>query len=172
MRHIFIFLIGTMLTSCTTRGDRADSSASNEDCFPNIDTTTIHESQGCAGGFLYKHLGNRRYLLIDIDRERVKLKASCSTYQLENGHGEITVRLEIFNSDSLYATNYCTDLIFVNINSERRTYVGKEGLVTYSVTDGVNVKVEGLTLTDTLTNESLFIDREILFNVDVSNYPG
>ena len=178
MRLLTIIFVLTILTACSSKQTEKDTyqqtiekNTEPDDCFANTDTTFAKDCRGCAGGFVYKSLGNNKYLVVQIDREQVELTSTCITYDLQKDKNKIRVWVEYFDTDSTYATNYCTDVVMVNLPKPKKYYADK-GLITCSETNGVNVQLDGLMLRDTLTNKTMKIDQEILYNVDISDWPG
>ncbi len=178
MRTLIIILTILLLTSCSQKQNRTDKTIGLDqtsiilnDCFEGIDTTKTGDSKGCSGCFIYKTIDEKKYLVVQINTEKVELTSTCMTFDLQKDKDKVSVWVDYFDTDSSYATNYCTDMIFVNL-AKPKTYFADKGTVTCSLTKGLNVKVVSLTLTDKKTKERMTIDFELFYNVDVSERPG
>jgi hypothetical protein len=173
MRKLF-YLLGVLviLFRCNFQKSEAPKETlETQSCFSAIDTTYKSQCGGCAGGFVYKNIGQRKYLIVSIDGDSVEMSTTCLTHALGAGKTGINAWVEIFEGDSVYATNYCTDLFIVNL-AKPRTYTAIGGRIIYSMDSLLNVRVEDLILVNTLKADTINVKSEIFYQVDVSDYPG
>jgi hypothetical protein len=173
MRTILVIL-GTLLilSNCDSQKNKTiEVKTKDQRCFFPSDTVTTSHCSGCGGGFVFKNIGERKYLVVSIDEDKVQFSTTCSAYDLSRQDSSIYVWVDIFKGDSAYATNYCTDLIIVNM-AKPTTYTAIHGRVIYSKDTLLNVKVEDLILVNASKTDTIMIKSETFYRVDVSNYPG
>lgn len=141
------------------------------DCFADFDTVPANSGTGCAGDLLYKAIGDHKYLVVRIDRDRLNVSPICITYDLEGESNKVDVWVDDYGSKTYFWPVYCTDINVINQPKPER-YFCEKGQITISETEGLNVMLEDLLLKDTFNQKEIIIEKEIFYHVDVSNVPG
>lgn len=137
---------------------------------------------GCGNLFLYQFIDSSKAITVSLDANRLGITKKCRTFNLSNADSTTIVRLEIAgnSSDSAYF-NFCTDVIPPNFGVTKKLKATSGQLFISASEDSpfainqsyrVSVKLKDLRLYDSDSNQEIFFDEIIFWDVLVGSIPG